>query len=80
VPLYALSNWSAETFARSRARFPFLEWFRGIVVSGQERLIKPDPRIFAVLLERCRQSSRLTSFLASSIAGTPGFRSAVSAR
>jgi 2-haloacid dehalogenase len=52
VPLYALSNWSAETFALSRPRFPFLEWFRGIVVSGQERLIKPDPRIFAILLER----------------------------
>ena len=52
VPLYALSNWSAETFARSRSRFPFLEWFRGIVVSGAERLIKPDPRLFAVLLER----------------------------
>jgi 2-haloacid dehalogenase len=52
VPLYALSNWSAETFARSRGRFPFLEWFRGIVVSGQERMIKPDPRLYALLLER----------------------------
>ena len=52
VPLYALSNWSAETFFRSRSRFPFLEWFRGIVVSGQEGIIKPDPRLFAVLLER----------------------------
>ena len=52
VPLYALSNWSAESFAASRARFPFLEWFRGIVVSGEERIIKPDPRIFAVLVER----------------------------
>jgi len=52
VPLYALSNWSAETFALSRARFPFLEWFRGIVISGQEGIIKPDPRIFALLLER----------------------------
>ena len=52
VPLYALSNWSAETFALSRSRFPFLDWFRGVVVSGQERVLKPDPRIFALLLER----------------------------
>ncbi len=52
VQLYGLSNWSAETFKLTRHRFPFLEWFRGIVVSGQERLIKPDLRIFALLLER----------------------------
>jgi 2-haloacid dehalogenase len=52
VPLYALSNWSAETFVLSRNRFPFLEWFRGLVISGQEGIIKPDPRIFALLLKR----------------------------
>lgn len=52
VPLYALTNWSAETFAAQPDRFAFLSWFRGIVVSGQEKLIKPDPRIFAILLER----------------------------
>jgi 2-haloacid dehalogenase len=52
VALYALTNWSAETFALSRRRFAFLDWFRGIVVSGQEHMIKPDPRIFALLLER----------------------------
>lgn len=52
VPLYALTNWSAETFAPQPARFPFLSWFRGIVVSGKEKLIKPDPRIFNRLLDR----------------------------
>ena len=52
VPLYALSNWSAETFHHARARFEFLERFRGIVVSGEERLIKPDPRIFQLLFQR----------------------------
>jgi 2-haloacid dehalogenase len=51
TPLYALSNWSAETFAHARRRFPFLERFRGIVVSGEIRLIKPDPRIFRHLLD-----------------------------
>lgn len=52
TPLYALTNWSAETFPRAEARFPFLGWFRGIVVSGRERLIKPDRRIYRLLLER----------------------------
>ena len=54
VPRYALTNWSAETFPPLRDRFPFLTWFDGIVVSGQEGVIKPDPRIFRILLERYR--------------------------
>jgi 2-haloacid dehalogenase len=52
VPRYALTNWSAETFAPQRPRFPFLSWFDGIVVSGDEGVIKPDPAIFRILLER----------------------------
>jgi 2-haloacid dehalogenase len=52
TPLYALSNWSAETFPPQRQRFPFLAWFDGIVVSGEEAVIKPDPRIFKLLLNR----------------------------
>jgi len=52
VPLYALSNWSAETFPLQRERFEFLSWFDGIVISGSEGVIKPDPRIFRILLER----------------------------
>jgi 2-haloacid dehalogenase len=52
VPLYALSNWSAETFPSQRTRFDFLAWFDGIVLSGEERLIKPDARIYRRLLER----------------------------
>jgi 2-haloacid dehalogenase len=52
VPLYALTNGSAETFAITRGRFEFLEWFDGVVVSGEERLIKPDPAIFQLLLDR----------------------------
>jgi 2-haloacid dehalogenase len=46
VPLYALSNWSAETFPIVLKRFEFLHWFQGIVLSGEVRLLKPDPRIF----------------------------------
>ncbi len=52
VPLYAISNWSAETFPSQRARFPFLGWFDDIVISGQVGVIKPDPRIFRILLDR----------------------------
>lgn len=52
VPLYALTNWSRETFPIARRRFPFLSRFRGVVVSGEERAAKPDPRIYRILLER----------------------------
>jgi 2-haloacid dehalogenase len=52
VRLLALTNWSQETFPIARQRYPFLQWFEGIVVSGEERLIKPDPRIYQCLLER----------------------------
>jgi 2-haloacid dehalogenase len=51
VPLYALSNWSAETFPVSLRRFEFLRWFQGILLSGEVRLLKPDPRIFQLLLD-----------------------------
>ena len=52
--LRGLTNWSSETFPLARARFPFFDWFHGIVVSGEEKLIKPDPRLYARLLERYR--------------------------
>jgi 2-haloacid dehalogenase len=52
VPLYALTNWSHETFPLAQPLFPFLDWFNGVVVSGREKLIKPDPRIYRLLLER----------------------------
>jgi 2-haloacid dehalogenase len=63
VRLYALSNWSAETFPLARPRYPFLDWFDGIVISGEERLIKPDPRIFALLLERYGLAADQTVFI-----------------
>jgi 2-haloacid dehalogenase len=52
IPLYGLTNWSAETYPAALQRFAFLRWFRGILVSGEVGLIKPDPRIFALLIER----------------------------
>lgn len=52
VPLYALTNWSAELFPIALRRFDFLQRFRGIVVSGEEKLIKPDAAIFQTLCRR----------------------------
>jgi 2-haloacid dehalogenase len=52
VPLYAITNWSAETYPVCQKRFEFLSWFRAVVVSGNEGVMKPDPRIFRVLFER----------------------------
>jgi 2-haloacid dehalogenase len=50
--LHALTNWSAETFPFARDRFAFLDRFQNILVSAEVGLIKPDPRIFELLLER----------------------------
>jgi 2-haloacid dehalogenase len=52
VTCAALTNWSAETFPVARRRFGLLRRFAGILVSGEERLAKPDPAIFALALER----------------------------
>jgi 2-haloacid dehalogenase len=50
--LYALSNWSAEKFALVRPKYDFFNWFQAIVLSGEVHLVKPDPRIFHLLLEK----------------------------
>lgn len=52
VPLYAITNFSVEKLVLARARFPFLTRFRDVVVSGEERLVKPDPAIYRRLLDR----------------------------
>jgi 2-haloacid dehalogenase len=52
VPVYAITNFSADKFALSQQRFDFLNGFDGIVVSGIEKVIKPDPKIYRILLDR----------------------------
>ncbi len=52
TPLYSITNFSSEKFALTQKRFDFLTVFDGIVVSGDERLVKPDPAIFRLLLDR----------------------------
>lgn len=51
--LYGLTNWSQETFPYALEHYDFFQLFQGkIVVSGEEKLIKPDAKIWQVLLER----------------------------
>jgi 2-haloacid dehalogenase len=50
--LYALTNWSAELFQLSLEDFEFLHWFDGRVVSGEEKINKPDLSIYKILLDR----------------------------
>jgi 2-haloacid dehalogenase len=52
VKLYGLTNFSAETYPLAVRRFDFLQWFRGILVSGEVGIIKPDPKIYWLLCER----------------------------
>ena len=51
--LYFLSNYAAETYPLALERFDFLSWFAGGIVSGEHGVIKPDPAIYALLIERC---------------------------
>lgn len=52
VPLYALTNWSAELWHHAPERFEVLHLFDDIIVSGVEGVAKPDPRIWEVLADR----------------------------
>ena len=62
-PLMALSNWGAETFAVVRGDFPFLQHFEHIVLSGEERVIKPDPEIYRRLLARAGRRAEECLFI-----------------
>ena len=61
--VYGLTNWSAETFKIAFAKFPFFKDFDGIVVSGQEKILKPDKRIYYRLLERYNLKAENTVYI-----------------
>lgn len=50
--VYALTNWSGETFPIALQKFPWLQWFEGILVSGNEGMRKPYKEIYELLLSR----------------------------
>ena len=68
VRLVALSNWSAETFPVARARFDFLSWFEGIVISGEVGVNKPDRRIFEQLIQQFEIEPATAVFIDDSLA------------
>lgn len=63
IPLYAITNYSAETFPAFRRRFDFARHFSGVVISGEEGVVKPDPRIYAIAIERFGVDPARTVFI-----------------
>lgn len=63
VPLYCLSNISSDIFAYLRERHPFWHVFRGIVISGELGMMKPEPEIFEFLLQRYGLAAAETVFI-----------------
>lgn len=61
--IYALTNWSAETFPVALELFDFLQLFEGILVSGKEKLKKPDHRIYQLILERYKINASNAIFI-----------------
>ena len=61
--LFGLTNWSGETFPVAFNRFSFFKEFEGIVVSGDEKMIKPDKEIFHLLLARYQLNAKDSIFI-----------------
>jgi 2-haloacid dehalogenase len=65
--LYALTNWSAETFPIALGKYDFLHWFDGRVVSGEEKMRKPFPEFYQLILDRFQLSPEETLFIDDSL-------------
>jgi 2-haloacid dehalogenase len=76
VPLYAITNFSAEKYAGARVRFPFFDRFRGVVVSGREGVLKPDRAIFDLLVKRYDLQAADCLFVDDSKANVAGAKAA----
>ena len=61
--LFGLTNWSAEKFPIALKRYSFFQEFEGIVVSGEEKMKKPDDEIFLLLLERYNLKAENSLFI-----------------
>jgi 2-haloacid dehalogenase len=68
VPVYGLTNMEPETYPLRLARYPFMTWFAGTIVSGYERVAKPDHEIFRILLSRFGLRPEHTLFIDDSLA------------
>lgn len=65
--LYALSNWSAETWHHGENKFEFLKWFREIIISGHYKVKKPDSRIFEIALGKIGKPAEECVFIDDSL-------------
>ncbi len=61
--IYGLTNWSAETITVAYGKYDFFQLLDGIVVSGDEKLIKPDPKLYQVLLDRYNLKANESLFI-----------------
>lgn len=68
APVYAITNFSAEKWAECLERFAFLNQFEDVIVSAHERLVKPDPAIFRVFLDRSGLAAEQCLFIDDSAA------------
>lgn len=74
VPIYAITNWNQDKFRESRERFVFLNSFDGIVVSGDEGLLKPDREIFELFFDRYDVRPESAVFIDDSLHNVEGAR------
>ncbi len=72
--LYALTNWSAETFPWALDNFEFLHWFEGIVVSGVEKTRKPFPDFYQILFDRYNINPAQAVFIDDNVKNVIGSR------
>jgi len=72
VKLYALTNWSIETFPIALKRYDFLKQFEGIVISGEEKTRKPQPKIYKIALDRYKLSPEKCLFIDDSLDNVNG--------
>jgi 2-haloacid dehalogenase len=71
----ALSNWAVDTFEATRRRFPFLDEFDGILLSGEVGVSKPDEAIFREFVDRFALTPHTTVFIDDSAANVTTARS-----
>jgi HAD superfamily hydrolase (TIGR01509 family) len=76
VPVYAITNWNQHKFRESLERFDFLNNFDGIVVSGDEGLLKPDREIFELFFNRYGVAPQSAVFIDDSLRNVEGARAA----
>ena len=60
---YVLSNWSAETFVGMTDHYPFLQSFNGLLISGEDKLMKPDAAIYELAISRFNLIPQETVFI-----------------